>query len=151
MIIEKTGDILSREGMPESQHRAIVSPVNCVGVSGAGLAKQMRLHFPDYHRLYLEDCNTGELIVGRPTIIIPDQRTEIILFPTKNNWRNPSEYEYIRDGLWEIKKMVEEGEIIDTIAMPKIGCGLGGLDWNTVYFMIESILGDLQVDIEVYV
>jgi O-acetyl-ADP-ribose deacetylase (regulator of RNase III) len=37
------------------------------------------------------------------------------------------------------------------VALPKLGCGLGGLDWNTVRPLIEQALGDLEgVDVVVY-
>ena len=32
-----------------------------------------------------------------------------------------------------------------TVAMPKIGCGLGGLNWNEVSILVEGILEKREV------
>jgi O-acetyl-ADP-ribose deacetylase (regulator of RNase III) len=74
----------------------------------------------------------------------------IINFPTKQDWRHPSKLEWVAAGLQDLRRvLLAEG--IASVALPKLGCGLGGLDWNTVRPLIEQALGDLEgVDVVVY-
>jgi O-acetyl-ADP-ribose deacetylase (regulator of RNase III) len=71
----------------------------------------------------------------------------IINFPTKQHWRGNSKYEYIQSGL---KALVAEVQLrkIRSIALPPLGCGLGGLDWAQVRPMIETAFSSLP-DVEV--
>jgi O-acetyl-ADP-ribose deacetylase (regulator of RNase III) len=43
-----------------SDARALVVPVNCVGVMGAGLARDFRARFPAVHQDYLSRCADWE-------------------------------------------------------------------------------------------
>src|SRR5690554_6170789 len=73
----------------------------------------------------------------------------IVNFPTKTNWRLPSEYQYIEDGLRELSRFIVERDI-KSIAIPPLGAGNGGLQWNKVKTLIEKHLIDLDCDIQVY-
>ena len=64
---------------------------------------------------------------------------------------NPSKLEWIDEALKQLSGLVERKKL-KSIALPKIGCGLGGLDWHTVYPKIKDFAAkhpDLLV--EVYV
>ena len=39
---------------------------------------------------------------------------------------------------------------IKSVAIPAIGCGLGGLKWGDVYPVIEAILGNCEQKVLVY-
>ena len=73
-----------------------------------------------------------------------------MLFPTKDHWKDPSKYEYIDSGLSYFAKNYNALKI-QSCAFPRIGCGLGGLDWEKVKALLEKHLGDLDIEIEVYV
>jgi O-acetyl-ADP-ribose deacetylase (regulator of RNase III) len=74
----------------------------------------------------------------------------IINFPTKNHWIGRSKYEDIKSGLAALKNEVLSRNI-KSIAIPPLGCGLGGLDWRKVRPMIESTLKDLpEVQVFLY-
>jgi len=73
----------------------------------------------------------------------------IINFPTKKDWRTPSEYEYIEQGLDDLLRIINEYEI-KSIALPPLGAGSGGLIWEKVKKIIEEKLKDLNIDIYVY-
>ena len=66
----------------------------------------------------------------------------IINFPTKQHWRNPSKLEWINQGLADLRKVLTEKQI-PSIALPPLGCGLGGLDWEMVKPRIEDALAGL--------
>ncbi len=79
----------------------------------------------------------------------------ILNFPTKIYWDLPSDYKIIEAGLKWIRNNLsflseKLGRKIKKIAIPQIGAGYGGLEWNTVKNLIEEYLGDLDVLVEVY-
>lgn len=74
----------------------------------------------------------------------------IVNFPTKQHWRADSRMEWIEDGLQDLRRFLIE-ENVQSIAIPPLGAGNGGLNWPDVRAQIESALGDLQdVDILIY-
>ena len=76
---------------------------------------------------------------------------ELVLnFPTKNDWRRPSQIEWVDDGLKILRDHYQELGIT-SLALPPLGCGLGGLDWADVWPLIQKHLGDLPIEIELWV
>ena len=76
----------------------------------------------------------------------------IINFPTKKHWKDNSELNYIVLGLEKLKIAVQRYNI-KSIAFPKVGCGLGNLDWNDVFPLIEAFSNsiDQNILVEVYI
>lgn len=116
----------------------LVNPVNIVGAMGKGLALQFRERYPEMYQEYKEKCKKGELYIGELHIYrYPD--IEIINFPTKKHWRDPSRIEYIEEGLLAYLK--EEKNLRGKItAFPMLGTGLGGLDPQEVLTMMMDYL-----------
>jgi O-acetyl-ADP-ribose deacetylase (regulator of RNase III) len=74
----------------------------------------------------------------------------IINFPTKRHWKGKSRLEDIESGLTALVAEIDQLGI-KSIAVPPLGCGLGGLDWQEVYPRIEAALGHLSgVEVLVY-
>ena len=142
-----TGDLM------EADVYALVNPVNCVGVMGKGLALQFKRAYPGNYDAYVKACRRGEVRPGR-MFTYETGKAEgprlIVNFPTKRHWRDRSRIEDVEAGLrglvWEI---ATRG--IRSVALPAVGCGLGGLEWPEVRERIESTLGGLgAVRIVVY-
>lgn len=147
MITFKKGNIL------DSGAEALVNTVNTQGVMGKGIALQFKKAFPYNFKKYEEACKAGELAPGK-LLIVKDQdlvggSVWVINFPTKTSWRKPSEYEYIEKGLDELVKRMAELDI-KTIALPPLGSGNGGLDWERVKAMITDKLSGIPQEIIVY-
>ncbi len=119
---------------------AIVNPVNCVGVSGRGLAQVFKTKFPDNQERYVRACRQGRVQVGRVfTCPVNDGPLMwIINFPTKDHWRNPSQQGWIDDGLLDMAFVIKECAI-RSVAIPALGCGLGGLPWPDVLRSIKYV------------
>lgn len=137
----------------EANAEAVVNTVNEVGVMGKGIALQIREAFPASARAYIEASKRGEVRVGRmfvtPVSDLLGPRW-IIHFPTKRHWRHPSKMEWVREGLRDLVRVVEEKKL-RSIALPPLGCGSGGLEWTQVRGEIEFALGELEdVDVIVY-
>ena len=121
--------------------------VNCVGVMGEGIALQIKQKFPAaYFYDYKIACQKGELAIGKVHIFeleIQNNPRFVVNFPTKNHWRDQSRIAGIESGLQSLVEAIEQYEI-RSIAMPALGCGLGGLDWNEVKPLIEKAFVDLS-------
>lgn len=146
MIRFTTGDII------RSDAEALVNTVNCVGVMGRGIALQFRKTFPQNYREYKAACDAGEVVPGK--MFITERRAlsgpkYIVNFPTKRHWRGKSRLEDITIGLQALRREIDALGI-RSIAIPPLGSGLGGLNWNEVRSEIESFLGDLEVDVIVF-
>jgi O-acetyl-ADP-ribose deacetylase (regulator of RNase III) len=130
-----------------------VNTVNCVGVMGKGVALAFKQHYPDMFRHYVKQCRSGEIRPGRPAVWLHNDMIskgiEIINFPTKDDWKNPSEYSYVEDGLvWLASYLrVKQGKIV---TLPALGCGNGGLEWSRVKALIEKHLKDSPAEILVF-
>ncbi len=127
------------------QADAIVNTVNCVGVMGKGIALQFKKAYPDNFKQYENACKKGLVVPGKMFIVDLNSITQphyIINFPTKIHWKNKSRLDDIENGLISLKKDIKNLNI-KSIAIPPLGCGLGGLKWNDVKFKIEKILNDL--------
>ncbi len=137
----------------EAQTQALVNTVNTVGVMGKGIALQFKEAFPMNFKIYAAACKKKELVPGK-LLVVKEPTLEgeyiIINFPTKTEWYLKSKYEYIEEGLKELAKVIEEYKI-ESIAIPPLGCGNGGLKWDKVKPMIEKYLGHLShVNIQVF-
>lgn len=119
-----------------SKDDAIVNAVNCQGIMGAGLAKQFKTKYPEMFLAYEKACDFGFVSPGRNHYWYDEKEKQwIVNFVTKDSWKEPSEYSYISAGLQNLIEFVAE-EKINSISIPALGCGLGGLDFDTVDGMI---------------
>ncbi|MBX2930288.1 MAG: macro domain-containing protein [Saprospiraceae bacterium] len=146
MITYKTGNLLA------AQVEALVNTVNTVGVMGKGIALQFREQFPENYKQYRAAVKNGELHTGKMFVTEMqrmDQLRYIINFPTKQHWKAPSQMAYIREGLHDLRRVLIEKNI-RSVAIPPLGCGNGGLDWQEVRPLIEAAIGDLNIDIVIY-
>ena len=142
MIDYIEGDIFS------SPAQVIVNTVNTVGVMGKGLALSFKQRYPEMFEKYKTACEKNHLTIGKLMLFYePDHW--ILLFPTKENWRNLSKIEYIEKGLMKFVNTYAEKNIT-SIAFPRLGCGNGELNWNDVRLVMEKYLKPLPIDVYIY-
>ena len=146
MITYKTGNIL------DAKVSALINTVNTVGVMGKGIALQFKHAFPQNFIVYTEAVKRKELRTGAVQVVAVSSLNGvqyIVNFPTKNHWRYPSKLEWITEGLRDLRKKIIDYHI-ESIAIPPLGCGNGGLEWSVVKGEIEKALQDLPIEIQVY-
>ena len=146
MITYTQGDIL------RADVEAIVNTVNCVGVMGRGIALQFKKAWPENFTNYKTACDNKKVQPGKMFVFETGQLTNprfIINFPTKRHWRGASRIEDIETGLKALVKTIKDNNI-QSIAIPPLGSGLGGLDWAEVKQRIEISMEQLQ-DVQVLV
>lgn len=147
MIQFRRGDILAAEA------EALVNTVNCVGIMGRGIALQFKHRYPENFTAYAAACKREEVQPGKMfvfetgTLMMPRY---IINFPTKRHWRDKSRLGDIRAGLDALVEEIEE-KGIHSIAIPPLGSGLGGLDWQDVRpLIVEKLAGLPNLEVLVY-
>ena len=122
MIEVTRGDILKADA------EALVNTVNCVGVMGRGIAAQFKRAYPKNFSVYQQACKRHEVQPGRMLIVETGQLAAprwVINFPTKRHWRGNSRIEDIDAGLAALVADIRRLGIT-SIAVPPLGCGLGG-------------------------
>lgn len=140
MIRFKTGDIFDEDV------DALVNAVNCVGVMGRGVALQFKRKFPENFRAYAAKCKLGEIRPGRVFVFENEQICGprlVVNFPTKRHWRDKSRLSDIEAGLEDLVAEIR-GRGIQSIAIPALGSGLGGLQWPAVRDLMEVAFSDLH-------
>ncbi len=150
-----------------SQMQTLTISVNTVGVMGKGLASRAKYQFPDMYVVYQDVCKDKTLQMGKPylykreasldedladepySLPNPNANKWFLLFPTKEHWRDKSNPVGIEAGLqWLVDNY--KAEEIESIALPALGCGLGGLDWKDVGPLMVKYLAQIDVLASIY-
>jgi O-acetyl-ADP-ribose deacetylase (regulator of RNase III) len=136
----------------EDNAEALVNTVNTVGVMGKGIALQFKQAYPDVFKAYEKACRDKEVKTGQMFIVSTGMFNPkfIINFPTKEHWRGKSKMVYIEKGL---KALVEDIKRLNihSVAIPPLGCGNGGLDWNEVKPKIEKAFESIpEISVHLY-
>lgn len=122
---------------------AEVNPINTVGDMGAGLAALYARRYPsmnaEYKALCLPSAGDDRLTVGKVFVwktggVSP---SAIINLPTKDDWRDPSELQYVESGIAALVVAMDKYHLV-SVVIPALGCGLGGLEWDDVYPIIVA-------------
>ena len=137
---------LTKGNLLEAPAEALVNTVNTAGIMGKGIALQFKQAYPQMFRAYERDCKAGEVKLGKVQVfdlggLVGGPRW-IINFPTKGHWRAGSRMADIETGLQDLVATIKRLHIC-SIAVPPLGCGNGGLDWNEVRPRIESAFAEL--------
>ena len=147
MITFEHGDLF------QDRAQALVNPVNCVGAMGKGIALQFKENFPDNFKEYAQACRRNRVRPGQMFVFDtyrPQAHRYIINFPTKRHWRDSSRIEDIEAGTMALAGEIRDRRI-ESVAIPALGSGLGGLDWKRVRTILESGLRGLEnVRITIY-
>ncbi len=129
----------------DSDAEALVNTVNTVGVMGTGIALMFKEQFKENFQKYKEACDSKQLEVGSIFVTQPNSFIGpkwIVNFPTKKHWKDSSKVEWIRDGLIELREFLQVNSV-KSVAIPPLGAGNGGLEWNLVKPLIVHALEGL--------
>lgn len=150
MIKVIDGDILT---LSPDNHICVCHQVNCQGVMGAGLARQIRVAYPQVYEEYRALCraNPTQLLGLFQPIRITPTFTVANCFAQVNYGRNGlfTDYAALKKCMEAARLFAETSNGIVRIPY-KIGCGLGGGDWNVVYEIIETAFSNSTVYIWKY-
>lgn len=131
-----------------SKCQVLVNTVNCVGAMGAGIALECRLRYPALYREYVGLCAQQRIAVGQLWLFKSPQKW-VLNFPTKKDWRNPSQEQYLQAGL-ERFLATYQTDGIESIAFPLLGAQNGGLDPARVLALMKGYLSQCEIPVEIY-
>jgi len=139
----------------QSQAEMLVDPVNCVGVSGKGLAREFKRRFPNAVRHYERMCRRGLVWHDVPPAFYQFGHgagvlvMTIAFVPTKKHWRDSSRFDHVRAATRQLARLIESGAFTHA-AVPAFGCGNGGLTWSEVEPMLRKELTIPRVKVDLY-
>ena len=141
-----------KENILNVRAEALVNSVNLKGVMGKGVALAFKNTFPENFRLYKEACDSGKIGIGKIFVTETGELFPkyIINFPTKNDWKHPSKYEYIEEGLKDLVRWLKENKI-KSIGIPPLGSGNGRLEWQKVKQIITDYLSEFSNLIDIII
>jgi len=142
--------IISNGDIFNTECEALVNPVNIKGIMGKGLALAFKTKYPAHFENYKRACQNGEMTTEKVLAYQEINGPMIICLATKDDWRDSSKIEYVSAGLDDLAKQIKALGI-RSIAIPKLGCGLGGLDWGKVRPLIVEKMSAIDgIDVEIY-
>lgn len=141
----------------DSDCNYICHQVNCQGVMGSGIAKQIRERWPYVFRSYYNYCSRR---LGKTDTMLGDiwgvriddssNRWVVNMFSQDKYGYDGSRftsYDAFTECLTVMRYRLPKGS---SIGFPKnIGCGLGGGNWKVISALIEEILGE-EYDVYIY-
>lgn len=144
-IIYKTGDLFTSEA------GAIGHGVNCVGAMASGIAVEFRKRFPEMHEQYVEECKYGLYSMGVAFSYYEDREDiPTVINITSQFYPGASaRYDAAISGIFDALSICKSHGI-STLAIPRIACGVGGLDWNVMKVKLEREFSDNPVDLEIW-
>ena len=141
-LILRSGDLFTSDAY------ALMHGVNCSSVMGAGIAPLFKAKFEGMFDAYVKACKSGELVPGG--VFIWSVGAVTVYNAASQNrpgadasleWLESSVRFALHDAdMWELEK----------IALPRIGCGIGGLDWADVEPLLRKLAGEFRTDLEVW-
>ena len=144
MIIDEiVGDML------RTDCQTITIPVNMVGTMGNGLALYCKKRWPITNTVYLEACRNKS--IRTRLHVVPVGEKQILLLPTKNHWMEDSNEWLVRHSLQLLVNDYKSLEIT-SLAMPKIGCGKGNMDYNEeIRSLLFEYLNPIDIPVKIYI
>lgn len=133
----------------QSRAQTVVCPTNTVGTMGKGLAKQFAEAYPGLLHAYRQACKDGEHTIEKPWVYKVNSRKQILCVATKKHWKNDSKEEWVEAGLRAIRDHWKDYDI-RSLAVPMLGCGNGGLDWQRVYYLLYVYLDEPRIPVYIY-
>ncbi|ASZ75032.1 phosphatase [Rhodococcus phage Trina] len=146
MIKHFEGDLFT------SESEAIGHGVNTWGIMGGGIAVEFRKRYPDMYEHYNHVCkNTDDADLVGKAYIWYDESGKVIANLFSQDKPGPNaRYSWTMQA---IKKTLDELEAqgITSLAIPKIGSGIGGLKWADMYYYLVDEFNDHPVDLHLYI
>jgi O-acetyl-ADP-ribose deacetylase (regulator of RNase III) len=130
--------------------QALAHGCNCLGSMGKGVATGFRDRYPEMYKKFRQRCkadprefNPGDCFFWKEA-----DRPSVFNLATQRGYKGAT-FEAIESSLSKMRRQAEQ-ESIQSIAMPRIGAGYGGLDWDKVKEVIGKVFSDWKGTLYVY-
>ena len=149
-VVIKEGNVF------DSDAKIICHQVNCQGVMGSGVAKEVRERYPKVYTAYHDYCENNKDYPGRMLGVaqmVPVDETGsrwiANCFGQNNYGYDGKQYTSVgalMEAFQEVAKMAKMAGV--KVAMPyKIGCVRGGANWPLVKKIIDITFQDIDVEL----
>jgi O-acetyl-ADP-ribose deacetylase (regulator of RNase III) len=126
---------------PANRFDAIAHGVNLEGVMGSGIAVEFRKRFPDMYYTYRKHCLAGRINPGRVWSHY-DAKTDWTIFNCATQVRQGANADYTLVAMAAFDMLrIAKIHKIKRVGLPIIGCGIGGLEWGRVQYILENTVG----------
>ena len=143
MLTEIKGDLFS------TQATVLCHGCNTKGFMGAGIAKEFHARFPRMFVDYQKLCRLGQFTLGDCFVYEAVDGRLIGNLATQEELGPHASFDGIAQSLQKLfKECLAHGH--KTVAMPRIGCGIGGLNWIDVKGLIQKLSDQFGVNVIVY-
>ncbi|NQX85043.1 MAG: macro domain-containing protein [Flavobacteriaceae bacterium] len=137
------GNIFKLEGVSNYAHGC-----NCAGAMGKGIALQFKSKFPKMYDAYKTLCKQNDFNLG--DVFAYDYEDGVVFnLGTQKTWRTKADYKAIEKSLNNMLGLCVRKKIYH-VALPRIGAGLGGANWNKVKLIIQKVASSFE-DVNIYV
>lgn len=148
MITKVSGDILLSEA------QAIVHGIAPGDHFNQGLALSLRERFPAMAKDFRHYCHLNNPKAGGAWLWAGPEKVVICLTTQEaapDNKAHPGKAteKYVSGALKELRKVIED-EGLESVALPRIATGVGGMEWDVVEGLINQHLGDLEIPVIIY-
>ncbi|MDJ0944585.1 MAG: macro domain-containing protein [Kiloniellales bacterium] len=137
-LIPSRGDLFATPGLQGLGHGC-----NCAGSMGKGIAVAFRERWPEMYAAYKERCRDGRFGLG-DVFLWEEDGVCVFNLGTQKSWRSRAELPAIRRAVAETLRLAEARGLAE-VALPRIGAGLGGLDWDEVRSLLEELTAESPV------
>ena len=125
--------LVVKRDITELNFGVIVQGVNCSGAYGAGLSGAFKKRWPEVYRAFIDTPEHKRHLGNVNFVNVAPNCWVLNCFTQDRYGRDGKRYasvDAIEECLWYAYKLAEEQHDLP-LSMPKIGCGLGGLDWDS--------------------
>jgi O-acetyl-ADP-ribose deacetylase (regulator of RNase III) len=137
------GDLFAAKGV-----RAWAHGCNCAGAMGAGIAIEFKRRFPRMFDEYRLRCADGRFGLGDVFVWSEGEQT-VYNLGTQEHWKKKAQLPALTKAVTRMVSLAEKGGI-ERVALPRIGAGLGGLDWPKVRAVLETAGEESRVELLVF-
>lgn len=144
MITERQGNLFT------SQAHAFGHGVNTHGFMGAGIALQFKMMYPQMYRAYKDRCENKRLNPGGVYVWPTDSQPAFIYNIASQDMPGPhARLEWLLEGLTTTFDHAVAHNLA-SIAIPQIGCGIGGLDFEEIRPDLTKLCDSFPLDVELW-
>ena len=123
---------------------------NTKGKMFAGIAKEFYLLYPEMFKEYKQLCDEGEYSVGDCHLFLSEKDRKFIANLATQEFPGKDARLYAVEESFE-KLCVECNRLnLQNLVGPRIGCGIGGLNWGDVRTVLANLADKYSINLEIY-
>ena len=137
------GDLFNTPGIHAYAHGC-----NCAGAMDAGVSVAFKKRWPRMFEDYAARCADGRFHLGDVTVWTEDLVT-VYSVAIQEHWKKKAQLAALSRGLRRVVSLAEHAGV-ERVGLPRIGAGLGGLDWTRVKSVLEAVGAETKVTLVVF-